>query len=133
MDKEITTSAIKGANEGVDSGGEIERVTGYTISDSSDTTKEIDPSNKNCYAKKTILKTGDNKTRNKYFVKVGVDGYIFNPWGMYSEGTQGRYEKGYGKSKWSFSEVSEQCFNFYIKFLQSRSKSWLTHANREIL
>ena len=87
MDKEITTT-IKKQNDskGVDSAGEIESVTGYNIKSSQEDTNEIDPSSKDCYAKKSIFKNGDNEIRHKYYIKISSDGTIFDPWGMYSEG-----------------------------------------------
>tara|TARA_R110000824_G_scaffold17703_4_gene71284 strand:- start:1462 stop:1863 length:402 start_codon:yes stop_codon:yes gene_type:complete len=132
MNKEITTTTDNNKKKGVDSAGDVEGVVGYTISKDPQSSNEIEPSDKNCYAKKTILKTGAGAERSKYYIKMASDGSIFDPWGMYSEGTQGLHDRERGRSKWSFSEVNESCFNFYIKFLQSRNNSWLMNAKREI-
>ena len=143
MDKDITTTSIKNSpKHGLDSSGVIKETIGYTVNETPskndrghyvfDGAKEISPEDKLCYAKKTIIENPDGKTRNKYYVKVGVDGKIFNPWGMFSEGTQGKYSKGRGKSEWSFSGVTKRCFEFYSKFLQSRNSAWLTSAEREM-
>jgi len=131
MDKEITTS-IKDKKKGVDSGGELELTIGYTIRRSSGKTNEIDHLHKECYAKKTTLRTQDEVKRYKYYVKTSSDGSIFDPWGMYSEGTESKYNNEQGRSKWVFGEVNESCFNFYIKFLESRNNSWLMNAKREV-
>ena len=144
MDKDITTTSIKNSpNHGLDSSGKIKETIGYTVNENPSKNErghysfngadEIDPENKFCYAKKTIIEDPDGKTRNKYYVKAGTDGKIFNPWGMFSEGTQGKYSKGRGKSEWSFVVVTEKCFEFYSKFLQSRNSAWLTSAEREMI
>lgn len=132
MNKEITTTTIRNEKKGVDSAGNVEVTVGYTASKSPESSNEIDSSDKNCYAKKSIYKTGDGAERSKYYIKIASDGSLFDPWGMYSEGTQGAYDKEKGRSKWSFVEVNENSFNFYIKFLQSRNNSWLMNAKREI-
>lgn len=137
------TAKIKNETDlGVDSAGEIKDTIGYTSSKSPDKDElghyvfrelnTIDVENKYCYAKKIIIKKENGGERYKYFVKFGIDGAMFDPWGMFSEGTQDRYAKRYGKSQWSFREVNEKCFSFYNKFLQSRNKAWLTNAEREV-
>ena len=132
MNREITTTTTKNEEKGVDSAGKIESTVGYTTSKSPESSNEIDSTNKDCYAKKTIYRTASGDERNKYYVKISSDGSLFDPWGMYSEGTQNLYDKEKGRDKWFFEEVNEKCFNFYVKFLQSRNNSWLMNAKREV-
>ena len=145
MSKNNFTTRIRESDDSIeseDSSGTIEEIIGYTLKDTPSRDdrghyifsepKKIDPENKNCYAKEILIKTSSGTIRNKYYVKVGLDGFIFDPWGVFSEGTQGNYAKGQGKSEWSFKQVNYECFQSYSKFLQSRNKAWLTTAEREI-
>lgn len=87
--------------------------------------KQIEPSSEKCYAK--IVNSND---RERYFVKTGRDGKIFNPWGMYSERTEKSQVRN--EPNWKFSSVNKKCFEYYIKFLQSRNSGWLVSAEREV-
>ena len=144
MNKEYITTVskeTKPSEKVVGSSEEVEGVVGYTLSKSPkkdesghyvfDSPQEIEPSDADCYAKQTSLSLNDS-IRHKYHIKCNLEGRLFDPWGMFSEGTQGSYAKRYGKSQWSFKEVDEKCFSCYLKFLQSRNKAWLTNAEREI-
>lgn len=91
----------------------------------------VDPNSPECYAKKILIE-GQKGERHKYFVKIGVSGYMYNPWGLYSEGTQNRQAIHMGKPAWTFREVSEQSFYNYCMFLKTRNQSWLNNAEREI-
>ena len=96
----ITTTTIKNdSKEGVDSSGTVNATTGYTANENLpkdnlghyvfDEPQEIDPLDNKCYAKKIAIKNpNENGFRYKHYIKVGPDGRLFNPWGMYSEGTQ---------------------------------------------
>ena len=134
---------ICSTSSGSDSSGAIKNTIGYTSTKSplrdksghyfmNEAAEEIEPNDKKCYAKKIIIENTNGETRSKYYVKVGPDGYIFNPWGMFTEGTESEYQRHRGKNRWNFREVSERCFLFYNKFLQSKNKAWLTNAEREI-
>lgn len=128
-------------NDGLTDRGEIKESVGYTISDKPSrnknghydfsTAKTIEESDKNCFAKKVSIKTSKKEIKNKYYVKSNLQGFLFDPWGLFSEGTQGDYARGYGKSAWSFKEVPEKCFDFYVKFLQSKNQAWFKNAERE--
>ena len=138
----ITTKINKNQPQDVDYAGVIDTVLGYTANsiiqrDSRghlvfSSPDQIDPGHDECYAKLVLIKQTENDYHTKYFIKIGVDGRIFNPWGMFSEGTQGQFNKILGKPEWDFTEVTEKCFEFYTKFLQSRNNSWLNNAEREI-
>lgn len=144
MNENRVTTSIKGNSktEGVDSAGKLEEEVGYTSSSSPerdsaghyifDNPEIIDSSDKKCYAKKKLIKKNDGSENYKYYIKTGVEGFVFNPWGMFDEGTEGNYARNRGRSKWSFSEVNKKCFDFYIRFLQSRNKAWLSNAEREV-
>lgn len=89
--------------------------------------------NSDCLAKRVTITGPDNEfLRYKFFVKVGVDGYVFDPWGVFSEGTQSRFARVHGRPAWDWSEVSDNAFSYYLKYLQTRNKTWYTHVDREL-
>ena len=127
---------------GVDSSGEILSVTGYTYNRSiqkdgnghytlKGDAETIEPEDSNCFAKKVQIKRPDGKLSYRYYIKSGIDGSLFDPWGMFSEGTQKSYAKGQGKGSWSFKTVNQKCFEFYSNFLKSRNGAWFKNAERE--
>jgi hypothetical protein len=115
----------KEQNKIQDPAGDISKETGYTSS-----MKEIDVNNKDCFCKKVELKTKES-VEVKHYIKQGLDGEFFDPWGLFSEGTQDKFERYKGKSFWQFKQVSDSCFHFYSKYLQTRASSWFKHAKRE--
>lgn len=91
---------------------------------------EIDIQDTQCYAKIYIYKRANGAEGRKYFVKADVGGMLFSPWGMYSEGTAGEYNKKAGRFRWTFTEVSSDCFWQYCTFIQTRKDIYLYHAQR---
>ena len=69
--------------------------------------------------------------RTKYYVKRGRHGRLFNPIGLYSEGTAKKQLRHAGKPEWEYKETTSQVFNKYIKFLKTRNVAWLNNAERE--
>ena len=110
------------------------KVEGYTngVDDSVDfpASPGIDPESPDCYAKRITI-CGEGGTRYKHYIKMGTHGYIYNPWGMYSEGTQHKEAKHLGKKVWSFRPVSVKAFTYYLDFLRTQNPAWLTNAERE--
>jgi len=141
------TTVTRQTSEGVDSSGAIDTIIGYTANSMIPRDVKgrlifsgaeiIEADSDDCYAKQVLIKHERNKGKDtnyqvNYFIKIGVNGQIFNPWGMYSEGTQSDYAKTLGKPQWSFAKVTKRCFEFYINFLQSRNTAWLNNAEREL-
>ena len=139
-EKEFITQVSGAAKGGFDYDKADRSVTGYTYSEMQSKNEKgkydfgspetIDPDDSDCFSKK-IEYSHEGSSKTRYYVKVGTDGFIFNPWGMFSEGTQARYAKNKGRSEWKFQQVNEKCFEFYNRFLQSRNSAWLTNAERE--
>ena len=73
-----------------------------------------------------------NGNRFKYFVKQGRYGKLFDPTGIYSEGTIKKRNRRAGKPEWTFTEVTELVFNLYIDFLRTKNGMYLRHAEREV-
>lgn len=84
--------------------------------------KEIDENNELAYAKKTTF-----SNRTKYFIKSNAYGFL-NPFDLYGVKPNKEYQ---GKKEWEFSEVTNKVFEYYMKFLTTRNKIWLNHAERE--
>tara|TARA_Y100000004_G_scaffold182631_1_gene229587 strand:+ start:1225 stop:1596 length:372 start_codon:yes stop_codon:yes gene_type:complete len=74
--------------------------------------------------------TIDDNTR--YFIKLGSHGKIYNPIGMFSEGTSNKFLSKIGKKAWEFKSVSPRVFDLYIKFLKTKNIAWLRNAEREM-
>lgn len=71
-------------------------------------------------------------TSTKFFIKTGLYGKIFNPIGMYSEGTSHKSLSKSGKKLWNFTQVNSKIFDMYITFLKTKNKAWLSNAEREM-
>ena len=71
--------------------------------------------------------------RTKYYAKTGRHGRLFNPIGMYSEGTAAKKLGHAGRLEWRFIEIGERVFYFYRDFLKTRNLAYLNNAERELL
>lgn len=72
-----------------------------------------------------------SEDRNRYYVKQGPNGKLFNPVGLYQEGKVTR--KRAGESQWKFREVNKKVFDLYTQFLKTKNIAWLTNAEREVV
>lgn len=79
------------------------------------------------YAKKVIL---NGKT--KFYIKTGAYGKVYNPIGLYSEGTAAKFLAKTGKPAWQFKEVNGRIFDMYVSFLRTKNLAWLNNAEREM-
>ena len=69
---------------------------------------------------------------SKMYVKRGRHGHLFNPIGLYSEGTEYKQKRHAGKPEWELKPVNKKAFDFYINFLKTKNVAWLRNAEREI-
>lgn len=114
------------------SAGDVEDVVGYTTGNyGGKSTPNIDPLSDDCFAKEVLI-NGESGPRSKYYIKMGASGFMFNPWGLFSEGTQGQFAKHSGKDVWEFREVNSKSFEYYLKFLRTRNNAWINNAEREV-
>jgi hypothetical protein len=89
--------------------------------------------NPDCLAKRVTVKGPDGEVlRYKFYVKVGISGYVYDPWGTFSEGSHSRFARTHGKPAWDWSEISDSAFAYYLKYLQTRNKTWYAHVDREL-
>lgn len=87
--------------------------------------------NPDCHAKR-VAYNGENGIVEKYFIKFGLDGFSFDPWGPFTEGSANKYARINGRPAWNFREVNKRAFEFYKTYLQTRNKAWKNNAEREV-
>lgn len=92
-----------------------------------DKNPRLDTENDKVYAKKTCIDSND-----RYYIKVGTYGKIYNPIGLYSEGTASKFLSKIGKKAWEFKEVNSKVFDMYVNFLRTKNIAWLNNAEREM-
>ena len=71
------------------------------------------------------------QTPNRFMVKVGQNGRLFNPYGLYSEGMEPKQRVG--RPTWKFITTNENNFKNYVKFLTTKNEIFLKNAEREII
>jgi hypothetical protein len=76
-----------------------------------------------------ILMTKGEKT--SYYVKRGKYGKLYNPIGMYSEGSSHKQLRHAGKPAWSMLITNEKVCRYYTNFLKTKNAAWLNNAERE--
>jgi len=82
--------------------------------------------NEKAYALKVCI---DEK--ETYYAKLGTYGRLFNPIGLYSEGTSSQELKHAGKPRWMLQSVDKKVFDFYLDFLRTKNLSYFNNAERE--
>lgn len=92
-----------------------------------DKNPRVDTENDKVYAKKITLDNND-----KYYIKVGTYGKVYNPIGLFSEGTSNKFLSKIGKKAWEFKEVNSKVFDMYVNFLRTKNIAWLNNAEREL-
>ena len=71
------------------------------------------------------------KHQNRYLVKLGENGRLFNPYGLYSEGMETKQRVG--RPTWKFINTTKNNFDQYITFLKTKNEVFLKNAEREII
>jgi len=69
---------------------------------------------------------------SQFYLKIGLNGKIFNPIGLYSEGKQNKFLAKIGREEYSFTRVNEKIFKMYLMFLKTKNLAWLNNAEREL-
>lgn len=67
-----------------------------------------------------------------YYIKIGLNGKIYNPMGMFSEGSHNKFLAKLGKPEWKFTKVNQKVFDLYLNFLKTKNVAWLNTAQREL-
>jgi len=90
--------------------------------------KEVGEDSVDAYAK--VITSGNKAS---YYVKQDKYGNLFNPQGMYQEGTQRKQMRHAGRPRWVFIKVDQKIYDLYIKFLETKNEAWLHNAEREMM
>lgn len=72
------------------------------------------------------------KNQLSFYIKIGPNGKIYNPMGMFSEGSHNKFLAKLGKPEWKFTKVNAKVFDMYLNFLKTKNIAWLNTAQREI-
>lgn len=68
-----------------------------------------------------------------YFVRIGIRGFMYNPWNTDTTGSMSREARTLGRSAWEYKRVSKKCFDYYYQFICSHNnEGWLRQAEREV-
>jgi hypothetical protein len=71
------------------------------------------------------------KHNHRYMVKIGENGKLFNPYGLYSEGMETKQRVG--RPTWKFVNTTKANFDQYVIFLKTKNEAFLKKAEREII
>lgn len=92
----------------------------------------VDPESKESCCK-TVTYGEHGELVTLYFVRIGIRGFMYDPWETDDTGSMSRYAQHFGRSTWEYQRVNKKAFDFYYRFIQSRNnKAWLRNAEREI-
>lgn len=72
------------------------------------------------------------QSSTKFYIKTGVYGKVYDPIGMFSEGTAAKFLARTGKKAWNYKQVNSKVFDMYLSFLKTKNKAWLSNAEREL-
>lgn len=70
---------------------------------------------------------------NYYFIKVGLDGRLYNPLNIFTGAETFTPKKRQGQQMWKLKKVKREIFFKYIQFLNTRNIAYLKNAEREVL
>ena len=91
----------------------------------------LDDEGRPCLSDSEHSKVYAKQSNDKYYVKVGTYGRLFNPIGMYSEDKQTKFISKMGKHEFEFRKVNAKVFDLYVNFLRTKNIAWLNNAERE--
>jgi len=92
---------------------------------------QIDIDDKNCFCKMDLIPAEQGGPFMNYYIKTDLNGFLFDPWGLFSEGMQGKELSGLDQPAWTFQPVTKICFDSYLRFLMTRNKAHINLAERE--
>lgn len=126
IDKSLPTT-IDGAPDPI-----VTTEKGFTTGSQDGKPVEIATDHIDCYAKVEFVPEERGGPIMIHAVKVGMGGFIFDPWGIFSEGSQAKEAVHAGRSAWQFHKVTKFCFDQYILYLMTRNKAFYNQAGREL-
>lgn len=83
--------------------------------------------------KLTYAKSVVGPKKEKFYIKTGPFGRVYNPMGLFDEGKGNKFVAKLGKKEFEFQEVNYKIFEMYVKFLSTKNLAWLNNAERELV
>lgn len=83
--------------------------------------------------KLTYAKSVVGSKKEKFYIKTGPYGRVYNPMGLFDEGKGNKFVAKLGKKEFEFTEVNYKIFEMYVKFLSTKNLAWLNNAERELV
>lgn len=66
-----------------------------------------------------------------FYIKSDMSNRLANPWdAVTSVSQEQRFSKRTGRSAWKFIKVNQECFEFYLKFLDTRNTNYYRTCER---
>jgi hypothetical protein len=88
----------------------------------------VEASSPRAVAKNAQFKDG----KYRFYVKIGPEGSIYNPYGQNANGSAHLTSKRSGNYIWRYTEVNGACYLHYMDFLRNRNHRSLHYAEREL-
>lgn len=98
-------------------------VVGYSVN-----AEEVDPDSEECFAKKSNMTNG----RTAYYVKTNAKHEIYDPYNLEHTSALERIARRTGNPAYSFTEINEDGFNYYVQYLKNNGKALYRRASREL-
>lgn len=82
---------------------------------------------KDTFARKILRTKGYD-----YFVMIGPQGRLFDPFGLLSSAYKAGRQSIRGKSDYKLVKVNKQVFDYYLRFLKTKNAGWIRDAERHM-
>lgn len=86
-----------------------------------------------CFCKLMAIENGKSKGECEavFYIKQDLNNRLANPWdAMTSASQENKFTKRTGRAAWRFVRVKRECFEFYLKFLDTRNTNYYRTAER---
>lgn len=88
---------------------------------------------KNPCAKKDSDKVLARKIGSIRQIKIGPNGHVFNPVGLYSEKDANKFNKQKGRFEYQYRRVNKEVFDNYVNFLRTKNVAWIRLTERGLI
>ena len=90
----------------------------------------IDIEGNECQESKAVAK----QTGSAFYVKTDREGLLLNPNSIYHvEGEEKSYNRRKGVHSYAFKKVTKECYDLYLRFLQTKNPAFLRNAERRLM
>lgn len=68
------------------------------------------------------------------YAKINREGLLLNPNSLYYvPGEEKSYNHQRGKATYNFTKVNEDCYTYYLRFLETKNPAFLRNAERRLI